>query len=77
MTEPENKQFNQASLWICWTVLCLGLGYAWASGSYLKRIGKLESLITNYQTSQITQAIDMSRVPADKRINPRIKPKNW
>ena len=77
MTEPENKQFNQASLWICWTVLCLGLGYAWASGSYLKRIGKLESLITSYQMQALPEVIDMPGVPADKRPKQGMKPKNW
>lgn len=47
---------NKICFWLCWTVICLGLGYAWASGAYLKRINTQESLIKWYQTNQIPEA---------------------
>jgi hypothetical protein len=77
MHKPENKKLNQWSFWLCWTILCLGLGYAWASGSYRDRIGKLESLVVSYQVSQLEQAIDKTDVTADKNPKIGMKPKNW
>jgi len=76
--KPKNKKLNQISLWIVWTIICIGLGYAWATDSYLKRINRQEKLIKSYQTAQLEKIkpIDLSGIPVDKRKNQWLMPKN-
>lgn len=73
-----NRQINpnRISFWICWTIICLGLGYAWASHAYLKRIRVQESLINWYQTNQIPEAYQSKSSPADKVMNKAMMPKD-
>ena len=65
---------NKLSFWLCWTVICLGLGYAWASGAYLKRINAQESLIKWYQINQMPEVYHQ-KTPADKVPNRAMMPK--
>ena len=67
---------NKLSFWLCWTVICLGLGYAWASGAYLKRINAQESLIKWYQENSLPEVYHQ-KVPADKWVKSYVMPKNW
>jgi len=65
-----NKKLNQLSLWLCWSILCLGLGYAWAMAVYS---GQPKDIQIGYPDI----AIDISEVPADKQPKRGMKPKGW
>jgi len=75
-----NKKLNQLSLWLCWSILCLGLGYAWAMAVYGGQARNVQSILDGEMINQSGYpdiAIDISEVPADKQPKRGMKPKGW